>query len=256
MLHKFVWRNFRLGPRVRDLPTIAANYAVIENLIDTCEGMSERMDNKSKTPHDFLVSFNDARRQIIQASNVAVVLPEFNLYHGLFFFDFLDQAGRASVYLRKMFANELDIDQTAAIVEHMEDEALRKQCEDLLLLQGNYDRVIREATVVLESRLRDCAGGRKRLSGQSLIDFVLPEDVSKAVLRLDDDKEIYYGYRSIIRGVFQAHRNPAVHTLRDVRRIDAARICAYIDMLLSIIDKAAQAAKEAQQPVTIELVKD
>ena len=50
------------------------------------------------------------------------------------------------------------------------DQELRQRCEDLLVADAHYDRVIREACVILEDRVRKAIGVGESSYGVSLME--------------------------------------------------------------------------------------
>lgn len=100
------------------------------------------------------------------------------------------------------------------------DDELRSRCEDLLAAAGNYDRVIREATVVLEDRLRRKIGhdALARLipnaadqTGENLVNRLLSPDNPALTFSSERSKQI--GLHRILLGVVSYLRNPSHHRL-------------------------------------------
>ena len=59
---------------------------------------------------------------------------------------------------------------------------------------------------------------------------------SKSPLVLGSNDGEQRGFADIIRGIMAAHRNPTHHTLYSINQSDAAKICAYIDVILDVIN--------------------
>ena len=120
----------------------------------------------------------------------------------------------------------------------LRDKQLRDRCVDLLIADDNFDRAVSEATRVLEDRIRKKSTLEGTLSGAQLVNAAIKSEKNKSVLILSDDEGEQRGFADIMRGIMAAHRNRAHHFIYDMSRTDAASICAYIDVLLEIIDKS------------------
>lgn len=116
------------------------------------------------------------------------------------------------------------------------DAVLRARCGDLLLLGAPFDRAIREAAVVLESRVRGVVGG-SALVGVPLMEFAFGAKAPK--LRLSNNEREQLGAMQLYAGVMAFFRNPAGHDLSDTyTRADAVRFIATVDLLLGLLAKA------------------
>lgn len=102
----------------------------------------------------------------------------------------------------------------------IKDDELRQRCSDLLSASGNYDRVIREATTVLEDRIRNkCPHAvLARLipqsadqSGENLVNKIFAPD--NPVLSISDNKNKRIAFHRIMLGVISYLRNPSHHRL-------------------------------------------
>lgn len=126
-----------------------------------------------------------------------------------------------------------------SIYNSIKDEDLKNRCSDILSAQDNFDRVINQATLVLEDRIRSRAGLDKKYSGVNLVNMALNSDIKKTILQVSDDPDEHEGICHICRGVALSFRNPTHHYISDdFTREQALQICAFIDNLLSIIDAA------------------
>lgn len=124
------------------------------------------------------------------------------------------------------------------------NEDLRKRCMDLLNAPGSFDRVIREATVVLEHRLR-AKISHERLSevipssaeqiGESLANKLLSP--SNPVIVVSEDKLERVAFLKMIQGVFAYLRNSSHHSLDDKTKWSLAwSVVGLIDSLLIELD--------------------
>ena len=63
--------------------------------------------------------------------------------------------------------------------------------------------------------------------------------MNETVLKLSDDAGEHEGFCHICRGVVGAFRNPTHHRLvENMSREEALKVCAFIDNLLLVIDRA------------------
>jgi Protein of unknown function (Hypoth_ymh) len=99
-----------------------------------------------------------------------------------------------------------EIIEIGSIYNSIQDEQLKALCADLLSAPGNFDRVINQATLVLEDRIRTKSGSRNGAIGVALVNEVIKADPNKSVLKISDDKNEQEGYASILRGVVGAYR--------------------------------------------------
>jgi uncharacterized protein (TIGR02391 family) len=127
-----------------------------------------------------------------------------------------------------------------SLFNSIQDEALKARCADLLSAPGNFDRVINQATQVLEDRIRKKAGeAAGSLVGAPLVNQVVKGDPRATVLKFSDDRNEQEGYANILRGIVGAYRNPTHHHVLDhITREDALKVCAFIDGLLKVVDSS------------------
>jgi len=142
---------------------------------------------------------------------------------------------------RSTYANKSQVRKRSVLslaIEYLlQDEELKDRCGDLLRRPRNFDRVFREATTVLEDRLRRLSGV-KGMKPLDLTGKVLSPNPQKAILVVSDEKSEQDGFYSICKGVVLSFRDPTHHELSDkFNRIDALKFCSFIDSLLSILNQ-------------------
>ena len=132
-----------------------------------------------------------------------------------------------------------EIIQIGSIFNSIQDEQLKSRCADLLSAPGNFDRVINQATQVLEDRIRKKSHAHAGPVGVTLVNQVIKSEPGASVLVISRDKNEQEGYAHILRGMFGAYRNPTHHHLLDhITREEALKVCAFIDGLLKVVDGA------------------
>lgn len=127
------------------------------------------------------------------------------------------------------------------------DDELRNRCSDLLAAPGAFDRVIREATTILENRIRS-KPSHETLSklipnstdqtGENLVNKLLNPE--KPVLVISSDKGKRVAFYKILTGVFSYLRNPYHHQIDpDTEWSWAWSTVGFIDRLLSDVDSCS-----------------
>lgn len=117
------------------------------------------------------------------------------------------------------------------------DDELRWRCEDLLAADAHHDRVIREACVILEDRVRKVIGAGKNVVGTSLMEMTFGKN---GLLRLSDEDQEQIGAMQVYRGVMAFFRNAAGHNLIDsYTQEDALRFVVFVDLLLAMVGRAS-----------------
>jgi uncharacterized protein (TIGR02391 family) len=126
----------------------------------------------------------------------------------------------------------------ATIKRLLHDDQLHSRCKDLLQGKKHFDRVIREATTVLDDRLKTKTG-ITNLNPQDLIGKALSPDPAKAIIAVSAVRAEQEGLHSICKGIMLTFRNTAHHSLSDkFTREDALKFCGFVDTVLGIIDQA------------------
>jgi len=136
-----------------------------------------------------------------------------------------------------------EIIEIGSIYNSIRDEELKSRCSDILTAASNFDRVINQASQVLEDRIRTKSGLDRSFVGIKLISKALNADRSKSVLIVSENNEEHEGFCHICRGIMLAFRNPTHHYLSDsFEREDALKFTAFIDNLLKILKKCKVAS--------------
>lgn len=131
-----------------------------------------------------------------------------------------------------------EIIEIGSIYNSIKDEELKSRCADILTASSNFDRVINQASQVLEDRIRTKSGLDRTFVGIKLINKALNADRSKSVLIVSENNEEHEGFCHICRGIMLAFRNPTHHYISDsFKREDALKFTAFIDNLLKILHK-------------------
>jgi len=128
---------------------------------------------------------------------------------------------------------------TAATIKTLlKDSQLHARCKDLILANKHFDRAFREATTVLDDRLKKKTGIANMNPG-NLVGKALNPDPTKAVIEVSSDRAEQEGIHSICRGIMLAFRDKTHHTLSDIlTREDALTFCGFIDTILGVIEHA------------------
>lgn len=142
-------------------------------------------------------------------------------------------------YLEQVHHVGTEIMEIGSIYNSIRDEELRGRCADLLSASSNFDRVINQATQVLEDRIRKKSGAAAGLVGVTLVNQVVKSDPQASVLAITSEGNVQEGYAHILRGIVGAYRNPTHHQVLDhITREEALKVCAFIDGLLKVVDGA------------------
>jgi uncharacterized protein (TIGR02391 family) len=116
------------------------------------------------------------------------------------------------------------------------DTQLRDRVEGLLAEERNYDRAVREASVVLEDRVRT-KSGLAGLHGVDLMSAAFKEETGALIV--SDNSAEQAGVHMAFRGMVAWVRNSFGHRLIDATaQGDAMRIVAFIDWLLEEVGRA------------------
>ena len=128
------------------------------------------------------------------------------------------------------------VTEVGSIYNSLTDDELKDRCSDLLSASSNFDRVINQATLLLEDRIRK-KSGLNNLTGLDLVNRAISSTYANTILQLSDDPNEHEGFSHICRGIVLSFRNPTHHKIvAGISREDALKICAFIDKLLHIVD--------------------
>ncbi|MFA5858006.1 MAG: TIGR02391 family protein [Elusimicrobiota bacterium] len=142
-------------------------------------------------------------------------------------------------YLEYSYAVNEQIVEVGSIYNSIKDEELKSRCSDILSAPANFDRVINQATLILEDRIRSKSKLDKCFVGVNLINKALHTDLSKTIIIVSNNQDEHAGICHICRGIMMSYRNPTHHYITDqFTREDALKLCVYIDTLLDIIEKS------------------
>ena len=86
-----------------------------------------------------------------------------------------------------------NIMEIGSLFNSIKDNDLKNRCADLLSAPGNFDRVINQATLVLEDRIRTKSGIDKPPAGVPLVNTALNPDLTKTVIKVSENQEEHEG---------------------------------------------------------------
>lgn len=141
-------------------------------------------------------------------------------------------------YLKFTYNLDEKILELGSLINAIENQELKDRCLDLLTARGKFDRVINQATLVLEDTIRQKSGINDK-EGVKLVNEAIKDDASNSILAIDGESEEQEGLSHICRGIMLGFRNLTHHKLIDkFSREDALKFCSFIDILLKFIDSA------------------
>jgi uncharacterized protein (TIGR02391 family) len=110
---------------------------------------------------------------------------------------------------------------------------------------AHHDRVIREACVILEDRVRKAIGAGKDVVGTSLMEQAFSPN--KGPLRLSDHDQEQLGAMQTYRGVMAFFRNAAGHNLIEAYdQEEALRFVVLVDLLLATLSKVSERQEQSR----------
>lgn len=118
------------------------------------------------------------------------------------------------------------------------DNQLFERCNDLLRAKRHFDRVIREATTLLDDRLKKKTG-LAGLKPEDLVNKAINPDPSKAIIQVSNTTSEQTGFHSICKGIMLAFRHKAHHSISEsFTKEDALKFCGFVDTILAMIEKS------------------
>ena len=127
--------------------------------------------------------------------------------------------------------------QIGSLYNSINDSELRSRCSDLLSANDHFDRVLNQATQVLEDRIRNKSGVTDKI-GADLVNATMKVNVEETILKLSERPNEHEGYIHICRGIMMAVRNTSHHHFTYTTKEDAFAFCGFVDQLLRLIDQA------------------
>lgn len=151
-------------------------------------------------------------------------------------------------YINNIYIDNTDevIQKIGALYNAIEDTELQKRCGDILLeSSGAFDRVINQATQVLEDRIKQKAKLQStNLIGLPLVCKAIHSKLEMTILKFSDNEDIQDKYSALFKGVIGVYRNSTHHGLDyKCTREEALKFCAYIDSLLKEVEKSELVVK-------------
>lgn len=136
-------------------------------------------------------------------------------------------------YLKENYIDD-NISKIGTLYSTIEDEELKKRCLDILSSKDAFDRVINQATLVLEDRIRKIAKLEKEnLVGEALVSKAIAAKKENTILLFSDKPKTQESYSMLYKGILGTLRNPTHHfTDYACTREEALKCCAFIDYLL------------------------
>lgn len=142
-------------------------------------------------------------------------------------------------YLEHVHRASSRIVEIGSIYNLIRDEELKSRCSDLLSASEHFDRVINQATQVLEERIRTFVPDHAGMTGLPLVMKAMNGEISKSKLAFSDVAGEQEGYVNLFKGLIGAFRNQSHHRfLENVTREQALQICAFIDNMLAVLGSA------------------
>ena len=142
-------------------------------------------------------------------------------------------------YLEMVHRASNRIVEIGSVYNLIKDPELKSRCSDLLSAPDHFDRVINQATQVLEERIRQKVPEFVKDAGKTLVNKAMNADTSISKIKFSDDNSEQEGFVNLFRGMIGAFRNPSHHRFSEnVSREQALQICAFIDNMLALLETA------------------
>lgn len=117
------------------------------------------------------------------------------------------------------------------------DPILKNECESLLL-QGEFDSVIRKAYVVLKERAVSVYSMERNLDGDAMVNFLFASE--SGVIKIDSDKDKRNAFRNFVSGLFGYFRNLYAHNLHQDSEAAAEVVFSSINYILKVMEEHAK----------------
>lgn len=123
------------------------------------------------------------------------------------------------------------------LTEIIKDPELKDRCVDLLKRPRNHDRVFREATTILDYRIKTLSGITRRMNPQDLMGKAISSDPTKSILVISSEPYEQEGFYKICSGIGLLFRNRTHHEISNkLDRDEALKFCSFIDSILLILN--------------------
>jgi len=136
-----------------------------------------------------------------------------------------------------------EVAEVGSLYGALDDEGLRGRCTDILSARNHFDRVVNQATLVLEDRIRQKVRDSSGKTGTQLVNEFIKARVEDSKIVMSSDPEEQEGFSNVFRGMMLAFRNTTHHAAIDTwTREDALKVCAFVDYLLKRLEGATTAS--------------
>ncbi len=161
--------------------------------------------------------------------------PQYQVWRDVF----LSKVRQLISYLEMVHHASSRIVEIGSTYNLIKDPELKSRCSDLLSASEHFDRVINQATQVLEERMRRKLPEFSGDIGLVLVGKAINGELSKTRIKFSDNPSEQDGFASIFRGLIGAFRNPSHHRfIESVTREQALQICGFIDNMLAALETA------------------
>lgn len=216
-------------------------YSLLKGMDDTISVHGD------KIPGKVIKIYNNLIKKIYEITNDEIILDfqvsnseiyEFDLSCSPDTFcyaeDFYANIKPVLSFLDDIYKEEESLSKIGSLYSSIENPELRERCLDILYSKGPFDRVINQATLVLEDSIRKKAQLEKEnLSGVPLVLKAIAPKIENTILQFSDKKDIHESYAFLFKSMIGVYRNPTHHTTTYVcTREDALKCCAFVDYLL------------------------
>lgn len=146
-------------------------------------------------------------------------------------------------YLNNTYIDNTEetIKKVGALYNSIEDTELQKRCGDILLEASDaFDRVINQATQILEDRIKRKADLQNtNYIGLVLVSKAIHSKLEFTILKFSDNPDIQEQYAALFKGIIGVYRNTSHHGLDyQCSREEALKFCSYVDLLLKEVEKS------------------